>query len=473
MDYRDNLETFYKRSDYAEITGLFSGDVRTVQFKAVPYIPRKTKSVSADKTHLVWEELKNADHTASDSCLYLHIPFCNLRCTYCGFYKDRAQDDLIEEYSQRLVKEIILWKEKDIFQNRTVRAVFFGGGTPSVLTPQQIQKIISVIRKTTVLSEDCEITFESSIHDMDEEKFTACLAAGVNRFSFGIQTFDTTLRRSVGRPDSKETICRQLESFTHSNARIIIDLIYGLPGQTAQGLLEDLRIAKECGISGLDLYKLHILPGSPLGKAVEEGRMKYSFTTSQLADMFARGARLLKEQGYRQISCCHWAADPAEESRYNTMVKAGDDIIACGCSCGGALGPYKLMKLRGIVPYMNAVDEGKIPVMAFRKQSDDYRLVGALNGQIDRGVLDFAELNKLHPIPLAKLLKPVMDKWVEGGLLLPDGETYAVTTEGAFWYKDMARTLLIMAETALFGEITQSEISNDSMMGMARMNNLK
>lgn len=474
MDYQRNIERFYQRPDYEEITGICDGGLPGIRFKQEVYAARHTQVIPAQMADTVWKLAEKELRHPQEACLYLHIPFCNLRCTYCGFYKDKAEENVIAEYSRRLIREISLWQEQGVFRKRSVKAVFFGGGTPSVLSPSQITQILKEINNKASLADDCEVTFESSIFDMDEEKFEACLKGGVNRFSFGIQTFDTNLRRSIGRPDTQETILKKLELFAHSNARIIIDLIYGLPKQTLQQLLHDLQIALRIGVSGLDLYKLQILPGSALGKSIAGKREGYGFTTVQLANMFVRAAQFLQEKGSSRLSCCHWAMTSTEESRYNTMVKRGADIIACGCGCGGGLGPYKFMKLPGIMPYMQAIDQNRVPVMAFHKQSEAYRLLDALNGQADRGILDFKKLEMAHPIPLERLLEPVLDKWIRQGLLVKRDQLYDMTQEGAFWYRNLARVLLIMTESALFGEMTDEEKADGSKgMAMAQMKNMK
>ena len=122
-----------------------------------------------------------------------------------------------------------------------IQAVFLGGGTPGTLTKEQLSSILQKVRQVLPLSSDCEITVESSIYDMDEEKLAACIENGANRFSFGVQTFATDLRRQLGRPDTCEEVVRKLKLFAATGTKVIIDLIYGLPGQTKELLQRDLQ----------------------------------------------------------------------------------------------------------------------------------------------------------------------------------------------------------------------------------------
>ena len=136
--------------------------------------------------------------------------------------------------------------------------------------------------------------------------------------------------RDVVHPD-------RLFDYLNSHAKdvkVIIDLIYGLNGQTQTMLLDDIRTALACGVSGMDLYKLQIMPKSPLGQAIAKGNIKYEYNDRMLAEMFVAADALLAEQGAKALSCCHWAMREDERSGYNTLVKSGANIITCGAACG-------------------------------------------------------------------------------------------------------------------------------------------
>jgi coproporphyrinogen III oxidase-like Fe-S oxidoreductase len=122
---------------------------------------------------------------------------------------------------------------------------------------------------------------------------------------------------------------------------------------------------------------------------------------------------------------------------------------------------------------MKTVEEHTIPVMVFRKRSELYPLLEKLNGQTDRGILDFAELQRLHPMQLEDLLRPVLDKWMADALLEKRNGRYYITLEGSFWYRDIARILLYMTEIAAFGEMTEVEKAEQKQFMMRGMNSLK
>lgn len=464
-NYQHNAELFLRKDDYEALTGRAEGDL--IAFKDFTYIPRKTEMLPGFMSDKMLEQAQGP----ADSSLYLHIPFCNLRCTYCGFYREHFSPEQVELYVQALLQELDLWYNKGVMQQRKFKAVFFGGGTPSVLNAQQIRALLAKIREVASLAEDCEITFESSLYDINEEKLQACLEGGVNRFSFGVQTFDTALRRSIGRTGSCEEVVAKLKDMAQRDATIIVDLIYGLPGQDTELLLRDIELALSCGVSGMDLYKLQIMPKSPLGQALAAKKIVYEQTEEKLWQMFLAAETYLQQRGVGAISCCHGASESREQSVYNTLVKNGTDILACGCSCGGRLGRYQFMKSFKREDYQEKIMQGKLPMMGISKNPLSYIFLEQLSGQVDKGRLSFALLPNMDGADWERLLQPLLAKWLELGLLHRDAEGYALTAKGKFYYKYLDRILLTMVEFILHGPLGMFEAAGQKMLGA--MKNLK
>ncbi len=464
-NYQHNAELFMQKEDYDSLTGQNKGDL--IAFKDFTYIDRKTEMLPGFMHDKMLEQVQGP----VDSSLYLHIPFCNLHCTYCGFYREHFSPEQVERYVQALLQDLDLWYRKGVMQKRHFKAVFFGGGTPSVLNTQQIRALLAKIREVAPLAKDCEITFESSLYDIDEEKLQACLEGGVNRFSFGVQSFDTDLRRSIGRTGSREEVVAKLKSIAQCKATIIIDLIYGLPGQNRVLLLRDIELALSCGVSGMDLYKLQIMPKSPLGQALAAKRIVYEHTEEQLWQMFLAADGYLQRCGVDAISCCHWASNSREKSVYNTLVKNGTDIVACGCSCGGRLGRYQFMKSLSREDYQKNIMQGKLTMMGISKSPLSYVFLEQLSGQVDKGRLSFALLPDVDGTNWEKLLQPLLDKWLGLGLLQRDREGYTLTAKGKFYYKYLDRILLTMVEFIMYGPIGMIEAAGQKMLGA--MKNLK
>lgn len=189
------------------------------------------KPVETGRIPALWEEIM--EHPRKDrSTAYIHIPFCRNRCLYCDFYKYPADRSASQSYTDALIRELRVDRGKPAVADYPVHAVYLGGGTPTVLEPDDLTRLFEAVWRTLPLSNDCEITVETSVEDLDETTLAICLAAGVNRFSIGVQSFDTAVRKSLGRRCNRQTVVENLSRARDADAAaVIIDLIYGLPGQ--------------------------------------------------------------------------------------------------------------------------------------------------------------------------------------------------------------------------------------------------
>lgn len=468
-DYAKNVQDFYGREDYAALAGTQSVDGLAVDFKELTYIPRKTTPLPGTMATSMLKCFAALE--PQPTTLYLHIPFCNLRCSYCSFYRNPFDAEQVEAYVQALLQELDYLKQQGAFTKQKIAAVFFGGGTPSVLSPKQITTLLAKIHQAVVLTDDCELTFESSIYDLSQDKLAACLEGGINRFSFGVQAFDTQLRRSLGRLNTEAEVMHGLETVAATGVRVIIDLIYGLRGQTKEMLLADLNKALACGVSGLDLYKLQIMPKSPLGEAIAKGAVSYDYTEEGLSELFLAADELLAEQGAKPLSCCHWAMRGDERSCYNSLVKSGANVIACGAGCGGHMGVYKYMKSMDRETYIKKLQQNQYPVMGMGRLGDNYRLLDELSGQCDKGCLDFTVLASYNDADWGALLQPLLATWQELELIYTMGKKYYFTAKGKFYYRQLDRLLLTAVEYALYGKPGLLEQAGQKMMGL--MKNMK
>ena len=238
-----------------------------IEWNDVPYKERDTRPLSRLKVLGAMKEVLFNGTPTQRAAVYIHIPFCRLSCTYCSFFKKKGDNKAQHEYVELLLKELESLSDKPYVKKSKISAVFFGGGTPGILSAGDMADILCAIKKTFLLAEDAEVTMESSLSDMTEEKMDVAIAGGVTRFSFGIQSFNSQVRNTVGRPYSRKEVLKQLSIYSKKKADIIIDLIYGLPYETEETMRQDIRDAAACGIAGLDLYKLQLLPDSPLGKS--------------------------------------------------------------------------------------------------------------------------------------------------------------------------------------------------------------
>jgi anaerobilin synthase len=374
--------------------------------------------------------------------LYLHIPFCRARCSFCPFYANRWNEDAGRAYVEALEAEIAAIGDLPA-ASAPFDAVYFGGGTPSDLPPGGLCSILEAVHRHIPLASDAEVTLEGRACGHSPALTEAALAGGVNRFSVGIQSFDTGLRRSLGRIESKERLLAFLERLCGTGAVVVIDLIYGLPGQTPAIWEEDLRTLDRLPrLAGADLYRLKVIPGSPLANRRSETPDAFQ---RRCATLFSTGCRLLEKTGWEQISVSHWRRDPRERSRYNTMVKSGADCVPAGCGAGGRLGGIRFFQTGELDSYLSAIRQGHKPLAAATRLFPNSSSVDRIASDCDRATLQPATWN----LP-EETIQPLLDQWQKAGLLEPEsGGSWKLTPDGQFHNVAMGSRLASLVQNSL------------------------
>lgn len=261
------------------------------------------------------------------SGVYLHIPFCRSRCSYCDFATDVYKSaEIVESYVSALRKEI------ENFQSReTVDTIYFGGGTPSLLAPAQLERILEIIHKKFSVSGDSEITMEMNPATVTLGTLRDYKNLGVNRASFGAQTFDDTELKRLGRrhtaADVRETIELLRQADFHN---VSFDLIAGLPRQTLKDWEQNLDEALKLKPEHLSLYLLEIHEATPLAEQIRSGRQP--LPDEELAGaMYELLLEKITAQNYRQYEISNFAL-PNRESRHNSKYWTLDAVYGFGCS---------------------------------------------------------------------------------------------------------------------------------------------
>jgi putative heme utilization radical SAM enzyme HutW len=392
----------------------------------------------------VWNDLLLHKKEIAPRAVYIHIPFCSSKCLYCGFFQNISQTELIDRYTAALIKEISYDADKIGVQSQPINAVYFGGGTPSALSCDNIRDLLGAVKTMLPLAADCELTFESRIHDLTDEKIAACLAGGINRFSIGIQSFNTQVRKSIGRIDSRGVIQERLQKIAALNqAAVVIDLMYGLPYQTASIWEDDIMTQFDSGIHGGDMYQLNVFENSELKQAMLKGKIPASMSTSEQALLFAKAIEIVKHKpAVHRLSICHWSVNSRERNVYNYLSKSGCDILPYGSGAGGALSGYSAMNERDLTAYLQRINSGEKSIAFVMRQAEGSAFDYAVSSQMDRGYMDGYEVKKRWGIDHVELLEPLLREWQRRGLVEIDGSVVTMTIAGQFWYVNLTQAAL-------------------------------
>lgn len=407
-----------------------------------------------DEAQVVWADIMNtAPPQGVMQTAYIHIPFCQTKCTYCGFYQHATNQEVEDHYVDNLLKEMQMASDKPRLKDGLIHSVFIGGGTPTSLSAENAARLLQGIQKYLPLANDYELTLEGRIHDVVPEKMEAWMANGVNRMSLGVQSFHTHVRRQLGRLDTQETIMERLAALkAYQQCSIIVDLIYGLPDQTMDVWLEDLKLLVESPADGMDLYQLNVFENSDLNSLIQRGKVSRAATTMEQADMYQAAIDFVGKRDFTRLSVCHWSRAPRERSLYNTMAKAGYPMFPFGCGAGGNLNGYMTMLHRVLPPYEAMIDAGQKPFMVLMKQSPVQAFSDYIIAQLERCVFDFAGL--VEKDERLKDLQYILDLWVERGLMTYNGVMYRLTVAGEFWHVNLTQTLLEAMQYILTGDQT-------------------
>ncbi len=422
--------------------GINNADALTGAFsrKRVVHAGLPGRPVAPDKAQDCWRELMARQPAAkAPRSAYIHIPFCQTKCLYCGFFQNAANQAAEDRYIDCLVREMEAAANQPQLQDGLIHAVFIGGGTPTSLSPHNAQRLLRTIQNCLPLANDYELTLEGRIHDLVPEKMDIWLAHGVNRMSLGVQSFHTKIRRQLGRIDDQETVLARLAALkAYQQCSGVVDLIYGLPDQDMTVWQEDLELLTAAAVDGMDLYQLNVFENSDLDNQIRAGKIAPAASTARQAEMFAFAHQYLAKRAFNRLSICHWAANNRERSLYNTMVKQGGDLFPFGCGAGGNVGGYAAMLHRILPPYEMLVGAGQKPFMVLMEQSSLQPIVNIILDQLERGFLDLQPLVAADE-RLAEL-RWVYDLWQQRGLVSNNGVLYRLTVAGQFWQVNIAQT---------------------------------
>ena len=408
--------------------------------------------ISPKESQSVWDTvMRGTPKRRQMQCAYIHIPFCKTKCTYCGFFQNGTSQSIEDNYIDGLIGELKLASESPRLKDGLIHAVFIGGGTPTSLSPTNSERLLKAIKEYLPLANDYELTLEGRIHDLIPENLEVWMNNGVNRMSIGIQSFNTKVRQMVGRLDTKETVLERLAALkAYGQCSVVIDLIYGLPGQTMEVWEQDLSDLVSSGVDGADLYQLNVFDGSDLNRDIASGKVPPAATTSMQGDMFEFGRTYLEARAYRRLSAAHWSANNRERSLYNILAKAGVPMFPFGSGAGGNVDGYGMMLHRALKPYEDMVSRGEKPFMALMKQSDLQPFVNQVVSQLEQGYLDINTLVAMD----SRLdeLNWLYKLWEKRGLVSYNGLLYKLTSAGEFWTVNITQSTLEAMEYILTGK---------------------
>ncbi len=304
--------------------------------------------------------LEDAKTDTSVVGLYIHVPFCRFKCYYCDFNTYAGIESLIAPYIAALSTEILRWGASLAAiggERPRLSSVYFGGGTPSLLSPPQVGQVLAAVRKAFDLTDDAEITMEVNPESVDTNAMRERRFVGINRVSMGAQTFDDDQLRLLGRLHDASRIESAFGDLHQAGFdNVSLDLMYGLPDQSLEDWESSVNRAVKLAPVHLSLYSLTVEERTPFHRWIEiDGTMTVPDADSA-ADMYELASNLLATSGYRQYEISNWSL-PGEESRHNVMYWKNEPFIGVGPGAHSFLGHARFSVESSPRDYIKRLDE--------------------------------------------------------------------------------------------------------------------
>ncbi len=312
-------------------------------------------------------------HLERPLSIYIHVPFCQKRCIYCDFATFTGQDRQMPAYVEAVEQEIE--RRAGELGRPPAQTVFFGGGTPSLLSPALLGRLLAAVDRHFTLDPRAEITMEANPGTLDEAALREVRALGVNRLSFGVQSLDDATLGMLGRIHSAQ---EALDAFAMARRcgfdNVSGDLIYALPAQEMDGWQATLNGLLALNLPHLSLYALTPEEGTPLWKALERGTLSLP-VGDRAAEMYEWARDRLAAHGYHHYEISNWAR-PGWESRHNMAYWVQTPYLGFGVSAHGYYHGQRRGNVRGLAGYLRRIEQDRDPaatverIDARRAQSD-------------------------------------------------------------------------------------------------------
>ena len=300
--------------------------------------------------------------------IYIHIPFCKQRCSYCAFYSTTLYN-IRERYVDALCKEIAMRKE--YAGGAPIETIYLGGGTPSTLSMEQLKRICDTVYAAYQVSPAPEVTIECNPDDLTPDFLAQLKVLPFNRISMGVQSFnDTQLKRLGRRHDAAKARQAVANARTAGYSNISIDLIFALPGSTIDEWEHDLESAIALRPDHLSAYNLTYEEGTPMHRALERGDFT-ELSEEENITQFQMLISRLKEAGYRHYEISNFAL-PGRESRHNSSYWNDTPYIGCGAAAHSYNGTSRGWNIADIQEYIKGIENGN-PVFEIEELTEEER----------------------------------------------------------------------------------------------------
>ncbi len=366
--------------------------------------------------------------------VYVHVPFCRVRCGYCDFNTYTAAElgggASQASYAGQAIGEIAMARAQT--GPREVDTVFFGGGTPTLLPAGDLAAILASIDERWTLAPGAEVTTEANPDSVTPESLAVLRSAGFNRISFGMQSAVPHVLSVLDRTHDPANVPRAVAQARAAGfEQVSLDLIYGTPGESMQDWLTSVRAALDCDPDHVSAYSLIVEPGTALGRQVRRGEVAMP-DEDDLADKYAAGDELFRGAGLEWYEVSNWSRGQASECLHNMGYWRSDDWWGIGPGAHSHLAGRRFWNVKHPRPYAEAIGRGELPVAG-------EEILNAEQRHTERLML---ELRLKEGLPAQLVGDDAMTPFVERGLVTRMGRRWVLTDAGRLLGDEVVRDLM-------------------------------
>lgn len=360
--------------------------------------------------------------------LYIHIPFCVSKCYYCDFSSFANKNDKIDGYIDCLIKELSLYKDE--LSHYYINTIFIGGGTPSSIDPKHIYRILEFINKNYNTSRLNEVTIEANPGTLDKEKISIYKAGGINRVSMGAQTLDDNLLKIIGRTHKVDDIYNSFELLRNANINNInIDLMFGLPSQSIEDVMDSLKKVVDLKIEHISYYGLILEEGTYLNKLFKEGKVILPGEDEERL-MYHKATEYLINNGYNHYEISNYSL-PKYECNHNLVYWDVLPYLGLGLSSHSNLNNKRFWNISDINLYINKLNNNELPIegeemIDIETEISEFCILGLrkISG------INKVEFKNRFKIEIEESYKDIIHKHEKNGLIVNNSNNIQLTKRG-------------------------------------------
>ncbi len=369
--------------------------------------------------------------------LYLHIPFCSAICHYCNFNRGLLDEALKRRYVDALEREIL--REGD---GAAADTIYFGGGTPSLLEPDEIARLIRACARAYRLTADTEVTLEVNPETVDVERMRKFRDAGINRLSIGVQSFRDEELRRLGRVHDAARAARAYEDCRRAGFdNISLDLMMWLPQQTVADWLTSIDRLIALAPDHASLYLLELYPNAPLKDDMARSQWSQA-AEDDAADMYLEGFSRLDDAGYRQYEISN-VCRPGRASRHNLKYWQDGEWMAFGCGAHGTRNGRRWKNDTSTADYVHRIDAGASVAVDERMLDHEERMQDALfmGLRLTEGV-DVDRVRRKFGVNVSDRYGRGLQPFLDAGILVADAGVLRLTRQGMLLANEVCRVFV-------------------------------